>query len=336
MNALSRAFMTLSHRAMQPGDIPECVDIIANHPVVGPRYGSMIEHLPEAWLRLLQCEARDAVVIHAEEGTRTSLCFVGVTAIVRDDFIRDLKTPPHFWVGPELARRIINGESPVLTSKQLRAANGRDGLNLVCWEGCIRPEYETNGEVQRYLMSAFIQNHRGYLWKEVISSQSWSADQLDFVLKTGGRLWDSLAGGYTSKLRASPREIVSKPHIVGITRDLELKRQHYWAASWVGGLFDYHPPLLGFNRSEQRLLSSALPGATDEELAEMLGSSLHAIKKLWISIYQRVEDHLSELIPNQQQLELPANGRGKEKRRRLLAYLREHPEELRPIARASH
>jgi hypothetical protein len=68
----------------------------------------------------------------------------------------------------------------------------------------------------------------------------------------------------------------------------------------------------------------------------MLGSSLHAIKKLWISIYQRVEDHLSELIPNQQQLELPANGRGKEKRRRLLAYLREHPEELRPIARASH
>ncbi len=98
--------MTLSHRAMQPGDIPECVDLLASHPIIGPRYGSMIEHLPEAWLRLLQCEARDAVVIHAEEGTRTSLCFVGVTAIVRDDFIRDLKTPPHFWVGPELARRI--------------------------------------------------------------------------------------------------------------------------------------------------------------------------------------------------------------------------------------
>ena len=43
-----------------------------------------------------------------------------------------------------------------------------------------------------------------------------------------------------------PSEIVSKPHVVGITRDLELKRPGNWAGSWVGALFDYHPPMLGF------------------------------------------------------------------------------------------
>ena len=327
--------MHLSHRPMQVGDIRECVDIVAKHPIIGPRYGPAIQHLPEIWLRLLQCEAKIAIVVQAGEDSRAPICFSGVTVIVHADFLRELKTPPHFWSGPELTRRIMRGESPLLTGKQLREANSRDGLNLVCWETCMGPEYEGHGEVQRYLMSAFIQEHRGYLWKEVISSQSWIPDHLDFVLKTGGCLWDPLAGGYTSTLREDPSDIVSKPHIVGITRDLELKRQRDWAGSWVGGLFDYHPPMLGFNRSEQRLLSCALPGATDEQLTEMLEVSLPAIKKMWISIYHRVENCLPELISDPLPGDTPASGRGKEKRRRLLAYLREHPEELRPISRAA-
>jgi hypothetical protein len=323
--------MHLRRRPMQPGDIRECVDIVAKHPVIGRRYGPMIEHLPEAWLRLLQSEVINTAVTRVGEGSSAPICFFGVTAIVRDDFLCDMKTPPHFWLGPELTRRITAGESPLLTGKQLREANARDGLNLVCWEAGVRLEYEGHGEVLRYMMSEFIQIHRGYLWKEVISSQSWSADHFDFVLKTGGLLWDPLAGGYTSTLRTDAAEIVSEPHVVGITRDLELERPGKWAGSWVGALFDYHPPMLSFNRSEQRLLSCGLLGATDEQLAGMLGTSLPAVKKTWVSIYRRVEDHLPELIPDP----LPASGRGREKRRSLLAYLREHPEELRPISRSS-
>ena len=90
-----------------------------------------------------------------------------------------------------------------------------------------------------------------------------------------------------------------------------------------------------FNRSEQRLLSWALPGATDEELTEMLGMSLSTVKKMWVSIYRRMEDGLPELIANQLPSDIPPTGRGREKRRRLLAYLREHPEEFRPVSRTS-
>ena len=322
--------MHLRHRPMQPGDIRECVDIVANHPVIGPRYGPVIEHLAEVWLRLLDSDALITDVIHAEEGSEAPICFFGVSAIVRDDFLCEMKRPPHFWLGPELATRVMKGQSPLLTGKQLRDANSRGGLNLVCWEGCISPGYEGQGEIQRYMMAVFIQHHRGYLWKEVIGAQPESPDRLDHTLKTGGYLWD--AGGYTSTLREDPSDIVSKPHIVGITRDLELKRQRDWAGSWVGGLFDHHPPLLGFNRSEQRLLSSALPGATDEQITETLGMSLSTVKKMWISIYRRVENCLPELIPDPLPADTPASGRGKEKRRRLLAYLREHPEELRPVS----
>jgi hypothetical protein len=319
---------------MQPGDIRECVDLVANHPVIGPRYGPAIKDLPTAWLRLLQSEAGNTDVVHSGEGSGRRICFFGVSAIVRDDFLRELKTPPHFWLGPELTRRITRGESPLLTGKQLREANSHGGLNLVCWELGFRLEYETNGEVQRYVMPRFIQVHRGYRWKEAISVQSWTPDHLDFILKTGGHLWDPLAGGYMSTLKTDLSEIVSKPHVVGVTRDLEVKRQRDWAGSWVGALFDYHPPRLGLNRSEQGLLSGALPGATDEQLAEMLGVSLPAVKKRWVSIYRRVEDYMPELIiPDPLRSDLPASGRGKERRRRLLAYLREHPEELRSVLR---
>jgi hypothetical protein len=96
-------------------------------------------------------------------------------------------------------------------------------------------------------------------------------------------------------------------------------------------MFDYSPPKLGLNRSEQRLLSCALPGATDEHLAATLGISLPTVKKLWVSIYRQVEVCLPELIPDPPQSVIPASGRGREKRCLLLGYLREHPEELRPF-----
>ena len=125
---------------MQPGDIPECVDIVANHPVLGPRYGATIEHLAEAWRSLLQCEAGIASVFHAGEGSGAHICLVGVTVIVRDDFLYEMKTPPHFWFGPELTMRIVDGKRH-LGERQLREANSRDGLNGINWEGCFRPEY---------------------------------------------------------------------------------------------------------------------------------------------------------------------------------------------------
>ena len=324
--------MQLRHRPMQPGDIRECVDIVARH----PNYRSAIWLGHRASARGVAPLVRFGRAKHRCDSCRGGFGCLHLPLRCQRDcagrFSMRAEDAAAFlvWTGINQAdheRRISSSPG------KLREENSRDGLNLVYWETCMGPEYEGHGEVQRYLMSAFIQEHRGYFWKEVISSQSWIPDHLDFVLKTGGHLWDPLSGGYMSTLTEDPREIVSKPHIVGLTRDLELKRQRDWAGSWVGALFDYHLPILGFNRSEQRLLSCALPGATDEQLAATLGTSLPAVKKIWISIYHRVEDCLPGLISDPLPSDAPASGRGREKRRRLLAYLREHPEELRPISR---
>ena len=323
----------MRYRPMQPNDVRESVEIIAKNPVISSRYGSAIADLPAAWLRLLSCKAGDGWVFQAEEGQRAPICMVGVSVIVNDDFVRELKTPPHFWSGPELTRRVLRGDSPLLSEKQLREANSHGGLNLIVWESCASRESERDPELYRFAMEGFVQVHRGYLWKEIISQPTESADRLHWTLKTGGLLWDVAADRYVDTLNGEAEEIVSRPHIVGVRRKELLEQPWLGAASWVGRLFDYHPPFLGFNRSEQRVLASALTGATDEHLSQTLETSVPAIKKTWASIYRRVADHMPELVPDAFQSDAGGASRGREKRRELLAYLREHPEELRPVAR---
>ena len=115
----------------------------------------------------------------------------------------------------------------------------------------------------------------------------------------------------------------------GDLRDLAFSH----SASWVGSFFLYAPPQFGFSRSEQRLLSSALGGGTDDELSDDLGISLAAVKKTWRMIYERVAACQSSLVPTKSQSEEWTQDRGKQKKQRLLSYLREHPEELRPVSR---
>jgi hypothetical protein len=252
---------------------------------------------------------------------------------VNDDFVRDLKTPPHFWHGPELTKRILRGDSPLLSEKQLRDANSSGGLNLIVWEGCAHRDFESDPELYRFAMDAFIHEHRGYLWKEVISPSTESADRLHWTLKTGGLLWDAAADRYVDSLNDDAEEIVRRPHVVGVRRKELMERPDLSAASWVGCLFDYCQPLFGFNRSEQHVLAAALTGATDQQLSSTLGTSVPAIKKTWTSIYHRVADHLPELVRDVLRSDAGGAPRGREKRRALLAHLREHPEELRPVSR---
>jgi hypothetical protein len=179
------------------------------------------------------------------------------------------------------------------------------------------------------MLSVFIEEHRGYHWKEAISSQMESVDRLLWTLNSGGLFWDPGLGRYIESLAKEPLEILRKPHILGVTREIE----HQRPGSWVGALFDYHPPQIGFSRGEQRLLLSALSGQTDEELSADLGTSASTVKNTWRSIYNRAASCLPELFPEYTRSDARISERGKEKKRHLLAYLREHPEELRPVSR---
>ncbi len=92
--------------------------------------------------------------------------------------------------------------------------------------------------------------------------------------------------------------------------------------------FIHRPPRFGFTGRQQQLLclSLRLQDSADNHLAEALGVSVSAVKNWWQLIYERVAEVDADLLP----LADVDRARGPEKRRRLMQYVRDHPEELRP------
>lgn len=254
---------------------------------------------------------------------------IGVSVVLSDDFLRELKTPPFFWMGPELAKRVARGDdSALLTQRQIREANSFGGLNLAVWQGFVRAEDSNRAEFWSELMEVFLDNHRGFLFKEIVI-QGESPVHLEALGHTGGLLLGR-DGRYGNFEGIGAEQLVREPHIVGITRDIALQQ----FGSWISSLFRYEPPRFGFTGREQRLLLSALQGGTDEELSCLLNTSLSAVKKTWRSVYDRVAARLPELIPSNSQPDGDISKRGRDKKQHLIAYLREHPEELRPVSRS--
>ena len=100
--------------------------------------------------------------------------------------------------------------------------------------------------------------------------------------------------------------------------------------SVANALFHHAEPVLRLRDADQQLLIAALRGLTDEDLSSKLRISLTAVKKRWLSIFERTVDARPDLFPA---VDLHKNGlkRGRQKRHHVLVYIRAHPEELRPI-----
>ena len=212
--------MPIRFRPMRPNDVHECVEIVASHPIVGPRYGNAITDLGPAWLRLLYTDGfgTSAVLEETNGGVAKKLA-VGVSVFVTESFLCEAKTLA-FWVGPELAKRMACGQSPVLTPAQSREANAVGGLNVLVWEVTVRPEAGTRQEVMNTLMMAFHQYHRGFRMKE-IASQAEGAINLLGMRNTGGLLWNTsgrrLPGILAGRPKRYSEEAAPNRHDAGIS-----------------------------------------------------------------------------------------------------------------------
>jgi hypothetical protein len=85
-------------------------------------------------------------------------------------------------------------------------------------------------------------------------------------------------------------------------------------------------PILDFTPSQKRLLAAALRGAENAELARGLCRTSAAIKRTWTGIFEKCARHYPALLPATE-----GSLRGQQKRHKVMAYIREHPEELRPF-----
>lgn len=314
----------IRYRLACPDDIATCVKFIADHPVLGPRYGSAIAHLGTVWRRFLGSDALFSIVSE-ENGTGSTRTICSqIASFVSDDFATELAIPPLKWIGPELVNRCIHGPAPVLTDAEVRHSNSTQGLNILVWPTGPRADFENLPELFQGSQVIFFDAYRGFNIK-LLQTQATHPIEIAMAVNSGGWYLRNTPSGHFSSSQEPAESMFLQPHMLEITKEMAAKRP----GSWASLFFAYRKPVIGFTPGEQRLLSAALQGGTDVELSDLLGVSLSAVKKMWASIYLRVQSRK----PFDLRIELDESldgDRGKEKKQKLLVYLREHPEELRP------
>ena len=267
------------------------------------------------WKALLDNPAFQATVIESEvliAGHKIVACGMGV--FVTSEFAdREIRNPR-----PGLNSRIIaglaSGEPVVLSRAEIGEGNAGDGLDFVNMYGTWRDRImspDQLAEVHALLGTSFVEHFAGYRFNRVLK-EAIGDSRIALARATG-----------TYRLLAEFPD--SESALAVVTRESALAAPYSAAAT----IYRYRAPVLRLRPAEQELLAAALSGKTDAELSEDLGLSIEATKKRWLSIFDRVDQFKREMLSP---TEAESDGRGPQKRHRVVAYIRTHPEELRPFA----
>jgi hypothetical protein len=226
-------------------------------------------------------------------------------------------------VEPFILAKIASTHGSLVPGRDFAALNAGDGVNLLVaymgWEG---PDYHAAPapSLRAVAVNAFADRHGGNRLKWLMGEVG-GPQLLDLTTRAGCRVLNDYAQWAAAHgMTDAPK----RPYLMGISREGALQIEN----QWVSGMFTYFPPRFHFTEPQRRILVLAREGYTDAEVGAEIGVSPDAVKKRWGAIYDRVQEVFPNLLP-----ESPLGGRGAEKRRALLAHLRERPEELRPYDR---
>lgn len=322
--------MDLTSRPLAPRDVRACLALLDGH-LAYP--AGALECTARAWRRLLRDEALNAMVVEQKDARGAAeIVGFGASVFVTAEWAAHARGGGEPYLSLRTLQRELDGGSSILRPQAIARGNDTSGLQvLILHYGEARDLIPEARSPLRYQMfQAFIHTHRGYRINEVLQ-EFWDEMDPEFIVRGWGRVLTDYGSWFAGRGEAVPPPGCG-PLLIGITREECLAVPGSLAAP----IFVDARPHLSFTRAEQRLLAEALTGKGDHELSRALGLSLPTIKSRWRSIYDRVEHLAPDLLPA-----VPpdgaAAGRGQEKRRHLLDYLRRHPEELRPaLARNSH
>jgi DNA-binding CsgD family transcriptional regulator len=314
--------MRLTHRPVASRDRNACFAIASDRLSYDAEGES---RLKEMWHCLLENGWGESAYIADSEASAGPPLAFGISAFITDRCCADLQARPAPWLSQQVLDRWHRGEQPFLDENQRRAGNSGDGLCLlILSRGAPLPGTNDHYHISRALMDGFYAAHRGYCLKEVLAE--CIGEQALVQFRRGG--WE-MRSDYRSYYESRLLPLLPpdrQPYLMGLTRAEAVAEP----GRAIATLFDYTPPRFAFRPGEQALLSEALSGETDPELAERLGLSLWTVKKRWLAIYERVASVDPDLLPEAGDTQNEPK-RGAEKRRHLLSYVREYREELRPI-----
>jgi hypothetical protein len=299
-------------RPILEADLSKCLDIqpaCLGDQIVGRSAALRV------WKSLLDNPAFLANVIESDRpiaGHTIVACGMGV--FVSRAFADQEILKPRPGLNARIIASVTSGDSVLLSRSDIAAANAGEGLDFVNMYGAWREgimNASQLAEAQALLGTSFVEHFAGYRFNRVLK-EVIGASQITLALATG-----------TYRLVAKFRE--SGSALAVVTRESVITAPYSVAAR----MYRYQEPVLHLRPAEQKLLSAALAGKTDAELSAELGLSIEAIKKRWMSIFDRVDEFKPEILSQSGDI---TDGRGPQKRHRVIAYIRIHPEELRPFS----
>jgi DNA-binding NarL/FixJ family response regulator len=313
-------------RIINADDAPKAAEFITRFSSVPSQLADL---LPGLLRRLILEELLSGVVVEyfRDHDPQPEFAAFGVSGFVSETWANDFLASPTPHIDLTVLDRAARGAQDLLTYEEIAEANAGDGVTLLplLWlQATDDPADPEAHALLRLGQQNFLDRHRGYRLARIIK-ETWAERAFAFQ---GGGFREHCRMPAGTPLSFDPQGRLERDHIIyTVTRtDIEAN----WPGTAVGLLFAHEPPRCGYTRAEQEVLLRAADGLTDAKIALDLGISAAAVSMRWRSIYAR----FAEGAPSALRFEETSSGaRGQEKRRLVIAFVSEHPEELRPYAR---
>jgi hypothetical protein len=296
-------------REVREADLLECLAIEPRHlgdEIVGRECALAV------WRELIRSRSFNSCVVESASLPGRILGFGASVFVKREFATREIEDPM-----PGLNSRIIasiaNGATMVRPEADLYNTGTAVPLDVVTlygnWAGGLSDEQV--GKIQMAFPVSFIEAHTGYRLHRLFQENIGRA-QCGYVESSG--VW-----------RITKRYGNCERALAVMTR-----KDAFTVSGSIGAsLFQYQAPILGLRDGEKHLLTEALTRRSDEELAKGMNLSPATVKKRWQALFERVADKHPTLLPAEGD-ESAKVTRGPQKRHHILAYVRSHPQELRP------
>jgi hypothetical protein len=310
-----------SWRKTTAGDLSDCLKL---HPAKNGAESVGDCRAMQAWKQIFEMtHASRSAVVEMEWKGKVEIVGFGFAAFVKKNFVEAEVLHPTPGLNSRIIDSVVSGNSVIATYEEVRDANTRSDLQQVIldtsWKNGGLSAAQVD-EVRVLLGRAYQELFSGYSFSRILFE---CVDQLDLWHIDGHRSF-KVVDRFEAYRRANPETAWNPDRALGM---VTVESMHDDPHSVAAGLFHHHhQPQFAFTRTEQELLEVALDGVDDASASKSLFVTVPAIKRRWASIFGRVAPVRPDLCPPD------ADGtRGIQKRQRVLTYVRNHPEELRPF-----
>jgi hypothetical protein len=290
------------------------------------------KRLPKVWGHWLQTGAMRFAVVEDDELNACPVIAFAATVFLNNNFANHIFRVPKPHLAIDVVEKALTGDAPILNLDGIRVANAANMLNLylIHYTERFPPGYpgQARRRARNKMTHGLLDTHTGFGLRQVIH-EFCGEEVLPYSLGSGMQLRsDYLAYYETRNLPLPPASL--RPFLVGLTREEAVVN----FGKTMALLFDSEEPIFDFSLQEQDVLWITLFEKDDVEwIAKRLNIGADYVKLLMSSVYEKVARKKLDLLANRNSSDSRDDPkRGREKKRIVLQYLRQHVEELHPFS----